>query len=171
MANTDDPRGFLPWQNDGKQLHTRKYTKTTGAPIYENDLVKRVAAGTVETAAAGDSGILGVAAHYAADAATEIAVYDDPDATFLCQTDAAVAYAVADDGQNVDIDAGTPDTALNRSGQVIDMSTKGTTATLPFKIIGLPTQGINGAENGAGTNATILVKINQCERGAGTAGV
>lgn len=172
MANTDDPRGFIPVQNEGKVVRTRNYAKTASAVVYEGDLVKRVAAGTVETAGAGiTAGIVGVAARTSLAADTTVDVYDDPEGTFLCQTDAVVPYAVADNGLNADIAAGTPDTSLNRSGQLIDMATADVTATLPFKIIGLPFQGINGAENGAGVNATILVKLNNSERGAGTTGV
>lgn len=172
MANTSDPRGFLPYQNEGKVVRSRNYRKTASAVVYEGDLVKRVAAGTVETAGAGiTAGIVGVAARTSLASDDTVDVYDDPEGTFLCETDGSVAYAIADDGANVDIAAGTPDTSLNRSGQIIDMSTKATTATLPFKIIGLPPQGINGVANGAGVSATILVKLNNSERGAGTTGI
>lgn len=172
MANTNDPRGFLPYTNGGKAIRTANYAKTASAVVYEGDLVKRVAAGTVETAGAGiTAGIVGVAARTSLASDTTVDVYDDPKAVYLCQTDGTTAYAVADNGQNADIAAGTPDTSLNRSGQLIDMATKNTTATLPFKILGLAPQGINGAENGAGVNATILVVLNNSEQGAGATGV
>jgi hypothetical protein len=170
MANTNDPRGFLIYKGDGKTMRTTRYAKGA-AVIYEGDLVERVAAGTLQTATAGSSNrIVGVAARYAAASEGFIDVFDDPDTTFLAQCDNTTAYAVADNGQNVDIAAGTPDTDLLRSGQVIDMNTKGLTATLPLKVLGLA-QGINGGENGAGVNALLLVKLNHAERGAGIAGI
>ncbi len=48
MANTNDPRGFLLFQNQGKPIIGREYTKTAAAVLYPGDLVKRVGAGTVE---------------------------------------------------------------------------------------------------------------------------
>jgi hypothetical protein len=170
MANVDDPRGFLPYLIDGKTAKTRDYAKTAAAVVYEGDLVKRVAAGTVETSGAGVTTIIGVAAHFAAAADSVVALYDDPDMEFLVQSDGAVAYAVADNGLNVDIAAGTPDTTLRRSGQIVDIATKATTATLPIKILALGPE-INSAANGAGVNALLRVKLNNVERSAGTTGV
>lgn len=170
MANVDDPRGFRLFQTEGKQVRTRQYAKTASAVILEGALLKRVAAGTVEAAGAGETPIVGVAAHYSAATDTDpVSVIDDPEATFVAQT--ADAYAVADNGLNVDIvlgSAGGPDS--KRSGDEINMSTKAATATLPFKIIGLAPE-INGVSNVAGANADILVKLNNSERGAGTTGV
>jgi hypothetical protein len=170
VANTNDPRGFKIWLGDGKAAHSRRYAKTA-AIIYEGDLVERTAAGTLQTATAGSSNrIVGVAVRYATAADGYIDVYDDPDATFTAQSDGTSAYAVADNGLNADIAAGTPDTALDRSGQVVDIATKAVTATLPVKILGLAA-GVNGGENGAGVNALLLVKLNHVERGAGVAGI
>jgi hypothetical protein len=53
---------------------------------------------------------------------------------------------------------------------LIDMATKATTATLPFKILGLA-PGINGGDNAAGTNAFVYVKINATENDPGALGV
>lgn len=170
MANTNDPRGFILVHSDGKAVKSRRYAKTTGAAVYEGDLVKRVAAGTVETAGAGATNVVGVAARYASATDDTLDVFDDPDATFKVQSDGTTAYAVADNGLNVDIAAGTPDTALNRSGQIVDMATKAVTATLPIKILGLA-EGVNGGENGAGVNALLLVKLNDVERNDGTVGI
>lgn len=170
MANVFDPRGFRLFQNEGKTVRTRNYAKTASAVIYEGDIVKRVAAGTVEVATAGGGSVVGVAARTSLAADTTIDVIDDPEATFVGQCDNVTAYAAADNGLNVDIAAGTPDTSLNRSGQVIDMNTKAVTATLPLKIIGLA-PAINGNDNIANASATLLVKLNQVERGAGVVGI
>lgn len=170
MANVNDPRGFLLYQNEGKVVRTRQYAKTTGVIVYQGDLLFRVAAGTVQTAGAGAANHVGVAARFAASADATIDVIDDGEASFVTQCDGVTAYAVADNGQNVDIAAGTPDTSLNTSGQLVNMATKGVTATLPLKILGLaPT--INGQANDAGVNAGLLVKFNQVESHAGTVGI
>lgn len=171
MANTNDPRGFLLYQGAGKVIRTREYTKTASAVLYPGDLVKRVAAGTVEVCGAGiTAGIVGVCAAYAAAADAVAYVYDDPDAVYQAQCDGTTAYAVADNGQNVDVAAGTPDSSLLVSGMLIDMATKAVTATLPFKILGLA-NGINGDPNAAGVNALLLVKINATEGHAGALGI
>lgn len=173
MANVDDPRGFRLYQKEGKTVRTRDYAKSAATEIFEGSLLKRVAGGTVEPAAAGDSAtlpIVGVAAHYSAAADTDpIAVIDDPEATFIAQ--ATGTYADADNGLNADISVGTaggPDS--RRSGSEIDMGTKAATATLPFKIIERAPQ-INSADNDPGTETDLLVKLNQSERGAGTTGI
>lgn len=167
MANVVAPFGFRLFQTEGNSVRTRNYTKTA-AIIYEGDLVFRNNTGSVLRAPAGSANIVGVAAHYAAADATEIAIIDDPDATYQAQVDSTTAYALADNGLNVDLAAGTA--VGTRSGQVINMATAATTATLPFKIIGLAPP-INSNGNVVGVNATILVTLNQCERGAGSVGI
>lgn len=171
MANTNDPRGFLLYKMAGKDVRMAEYAKTASEVLYPGDLVKRVAAGTVEVCGAGvTSGIVGVCAAYAAAADATALIIDDPDAVYQGQCDGTTAYAVADNGQNVDVAAGTPDTSLRQSGMLIDMATKNTTATLPFKILGLA-NGINGDANGAGVNALLLLKINATEGHPGSLGV
>lgn len=170
MANVVGPFGFRLYQLEGKVVRTRNYAKTASQVVYEGALVKRVAAGTVEVSGAGITTVVGIAARTSLAADTTVDVYDDPEATFIAQCDGTTAYAVADNGQNVDIAAGTDNTTLARSGQVIDMATKATTAGLPLKIIGLaPTY--NGVDNAAGTSANLLVVLNQSERGPGAVGV
>lgn len=165
MANVDFPMGFKPYQSEGKTYRTRRYTKTAAVAVYEGDLLQRVAAGTVQTAAAGEADtIVGVAARFSAAAESYVDVYDDPEMTFIAQGDTADAVAATHYGQNVDILAGTPGTS--RSGQELDISTVAETATLPIKILGLaPT--INGVANDLGVNANVLCKLNHTERAAG----
>ncbi len=174
MANLDAPRGLVLLQLEGKVVRTREYAKTAGQIIYKGDLVMRVPAGTVQAYVAGTApaaGIaIGVAAHHSLAANTDkIAIIDDPEASYVMQT--ADAYAVADNGLNADIAAApSANTSLNFSGQEVDMATKAATATLPLKLIELANE-INGAENVAGVNADVIVKINSVERGAGTVGI
>lgn len=166
MANTNAPRGLIPVRNAGKDIRTQPYEKTAAVEIFEGDLLKRVAAGTVQPYVAGDSEpIVGVAAHYAKAAATEINVYDDPEGIFRAQVDGTTAYAKADNGLNADSAAGTSGSATTLlSGQLVDMATKATTATLPLKVLDLA-DAINQEENSAAINADILVKINRHEQG------
>jgi len=174
MANLDAPRGLRLLQLEGKVVRTREYAKTAGQIIYKGDLLMRVPAGTVQVYIAGTAagaGIpIGVATHHSLAAKTDpVSVTDDPEASYVIQT--ADAYAVADNGLNVDIAAApSANTSLNFSGQEVAMATKAATATLPLKLIGLANE-INGAENVAGANADVIVKINNVERGAGTTGI
>lgn len=172
MANIDKPRGFKLYQSEGKCLKTREYEKTAAAVINEGDLVMRVPAGTIEVYVAGTLPAAGIVVGVAAQSSSatdtdKIPVYDDAEASFVVQS--ADAYAVADNGLNVDI-AAAPVAVDGRSGQEIDMATKATTATLPLKVIELAPR-INQEENSAGVNADIIVKLNSVERGAGQAGI
>lgn len=166
MANIDDPKGFIPYQQEGKVVRTRDYPVTTATTIYPGDPLKRVAAGTVEPYTNGDTEpVVGIAAQYSASGSDDdIAVYDDPEQTYRVQC--ADTFALADRGSNVDVDGSpSPDTSLLTSGYEISMATAATTATLPFKVLDLAPV-INQEDNNAGeANADILVKINRSERG------
>jgi hypothetical protein len=171
MANTNDPRGFILRKVPGKAVRINSYPKTASEVLYPGDLVKRVDAGTVQVCGAGvTAGIVGVCVAYSAAADTTVLVCDDPDAEYVGQCDGTTAFAAADIGQNVDVAAGTANTGLLRSGMLIDMATKGTTATLPFKILGLA-DGVNGDANTAAVNALLRVKLNASEGHAGATGV
>lgn len=79
------------------------------------------------------------------------------------------ALAVTDIGLNADILVGTGNAITGMSAMEVDNSTKNTTAGLQVKIIGFDDR----PGNVIGTDADILVRINQSELGndAGTAGV
>lgn len=99
MPNIDAPIGLWPIS---PKARITEYVLTTGATVYKGDVVKIVAAGTVETAAA-DIGIaaIGVAAEYKSDAGSaggiKILVYDDPDTEFGIQSDTDTTGIVAAD--------------------------------------------------------------------------
>lgn len=172
MANIADPMGFVPIKSAGKELTVGYYTKTASEVLYPGDLVKRVGAGTVQVCGAGiTAGIVGVCAAYSAAADTALVpVYDDPNGEYIGQCDGTTAYAAADDGQNVDVAAGTPNTSLRRSGMMIDMNTKASTATLPFKILGLA-PAVNSNDNVVGVSARLRLKLNAVEAKPGATGV
>lgn len=103
MANVDNPRGFWPIRHlSGGEIRTNEYIVTTSAAIYKGDVLKVVAGGTVEVAAATDGAIVvGIAAEWvtaavSATAGTKIKVYDDPWIVFGVQTTTGVTSAATD---------------------------------------------------------------------------
>ena len=101
MANIDAPIGFWPVRHlTGGEIRANVYTVTHDAVCYQGEILKVVAGGTVEPAAA-DAGIiaLGVAAEYkdGATAGTKILVYDDPNIVFGVQSDSDATGIVAID--------------------------------------------------------------------------
>lgn len=92
-------------------------------------------------------------------------VLDDPAQLFLIQADEDVVQA--DIGKNADI-VGTGGSTVNGiSSMELDSSTVANTAALNVKIVGL----FNTPDNAFGTNAVVVVKINEHMYGsAGVAG-
>ncbi len=92
-------------------------------------------------------------------------VLDDPSQLFIIQNDGT--SAVANYGKNADIVVGTGNTTTGMSANELDTSTIATTAALNLKVIGL--WDVPG--NAVGTNAVVVVKINEHLYGsAGVAG-
>jgi len=92
-------------------------------------------------------------------------VLDDPSQLFIIQNDGT--SAVANYGKNGDIVVGTGNTTTGMSANELDTSTIATTAALNLKVIGL--WDVPG--NAVGTNAVVVVKINEHLYGsAGVAG-
>lgn len=165
MANVNKPQGFELIDSEGKQFRTRAYKKKTGDVIAIGDPVSIAATGDVELFDNGDTaGLLGVSLEYkAATDTSDILICDDPEAVY--EVMALGDFQLADVFQNADISAGA---VVNRqSGASILMSSKGTTATLPFKIIGL----VAREGNTVGSFARIKVKPNQHAFKAGVAGI
>jgi hypothetical protein len=93
-------------------------------------------------------------------------VADDPNILFEVQEDSVTSNIAAEDvGENIDLIAGTNSGYL--SGWMLDSNTAATGATLQCKIMGL----VQRADNAIGAYAKWLVKINNHELAAGTAGV
>jgi hypothetical protein len=167
MPNVNDAFGALPTKTDGKQGKVSYYTKKTGAALAPGDFVIADALGNVTIATGGDGvTLLGVAAEYkAASDVSQIAIYDDPEATFEIQ--ASANLAVADVFQNANIVATALDSALLQSKQALDSSSLGTGATKQLKILGLSKE--QGAE--WGSFAKVQVRINNHALRGGVAGV
>jgi hypothetical protein len=96
-------------------------------------------------------------------------VADDPDLIFEAQTSGAT-FATADVSTNCEIDVTAGSTTSGASGMTIDLANKGTTATLPLKIMGFP----NRPDNLIGdtyTRAYVMINNHQYKGGTGTAGL
>jgi hypothetical protein len=160
MANVDNARGFWPVEHltGGDITRCREYPMTASATVYQGDLLKIVAGGTVEAAAA-DIGTtcIGVAAEYKVASATandvKVLVYDDPYMVFGVQADAAVAYT--DVGNTANHVAGTGSSTTLLSGHELDASDIDTGAQL--KILGK----IEAEDNTYAANVDLKVLINE----------
>lgn len=101
-----------------------------------------------------------------------VLVADSPDLIYEVEATAAgsaYSFAVADVGQNANIFAGSGSTTTGNSAHSLNMSDKGTAATLPFKIVGVSKK-INNEVTGNYTK--VLVQINNHQyKSVGTVGV
>ena len=92
-------------------------------------------------------------------------VIDDPNQLFLIQCDEG--FVAADVGKNADVVGTGGSTTSGISSMELDSSTLATTAALNLKVVGL----YNDVNNEFGTNAVLVVKINEHVYGsAGVAG-
>ena len=102
--------------------------------------------------------------------------------TFVAQSD-GTGVAFADIGQTIDIAVGTGSTANGISGAYLDTTTMSTTATLPFRIVGLYgglpgaggalgiQPGSTGPYAGSSTGAYNWVIVRANSAGAGSTGI
>jgi hypothetical protein len=82
-------------------------------------------------------------------------VLDDPNQLFLVQCDASIA--ATDIGKNADVVGTGGSTTTGISTMELSSSTLATTAALNLKVVGL----YNDVNNEYGTNAVVVVKINE----------
>lgn len=101
-----------------------------------------------------------------------VLVADSPDLIYEVEATAAgsaYSFAVADVGQNANIFAGSGSTSTGNSAHSLNMSDKGTAATLPFKIVGVSKKIDNEV---TGNYTKVLVQINNHQfKSVGTVGV
>lgn len=101
-----------------------------------------------------------------------VLVADSPDLIYEVEATAAgsaYSFAVADIGQNANIFAGSGSTTTGNSAHSLNMSDKGTAATLPFKIVGVSKKIDNEV---TGNYTKVLVQINNHQyKSVGTVGV
>lgn len=167
---------FVP-SSDGTALAVGDPVKLGGSASTEGiaTITKASTSGAVLGVIAGflpDYSNLNLPLQYrAASTARYAYVIDSPDVVFEAQEDAVGgAMAAADIGLNVDfIDAGVS-TTTGASGVQIDTSTKATTATLPFKLIGFA-QRVDNEVGNANSKVLVIINNHQLAGGTGTAGV
>jgi len=180
MATSATPHGFRPigllgggdWTSSVRHM---KVTNSYGTSIFYGDVVKVVAAGTVEkdtgTTTMTPVGIF-LGCSYtdpnssqptysqmwtASTSATDIMAYvcDDPNVVFQAQGDASLAQTAL--GNNVAVVQTAGSTSIGHSKNAIDASTIATTKTLPVRIIGF----VDGPNSSAGDTYTdVLCKFN-----------
>ena len=180
MATSATPHGFRPvgllgggdWTSSVRHM---KVTNSYGTSIFYGDVVKVVAAGTVEK----DSGTttmtpvgIFLGCSYtdpssnqptysqmwtASTSATDIKAYvcDDPNVVFQAQGDATLAQTAL--GNNVAVVQTAGSTSIGHSKNAIDSSTIAVTKTLPVLIIGF----VDGPNSSVGDTYTdVLCKFN-----------
>lgn len=174
MANTNAPFGFQQYSGTGsaptyEQVAVR--IAYNASAIFYGDPVQPDANGYVVVGSPGTTQIAGIfvgckylsvaqkrtvwsnywpGSDVASTQTVEGYIINDPNAKFVVQSDATGA-ALTDINANVNFAIGTGNTATGLSGAYLNMSTAGTTATLPFRIVGLDDNppGAPGTESGA----------------------
>jgi hypothetical protein len=163
MSNIDNPRGLWPLRHlTGGEIRTNSYILTTSTAVYNGDLVKVVAGGTVEPGAATSGAIIiGVSAEYVAaanaTAGTKIQVYDDPNIVFGIQADTGTAVAATDIFASADHVATAGSATTGRSAMELDSSDLATTAQAQLKVLGL----VDTPDNAWGEHADLEVVLNE----------
>lgn len=184
MANTFAPFGFSQYSGTGS---APTYEQVVGfcayntAAMYYGDPVFQNADGSIYPTTPGTGILAGVfvgckylsvsqkrtvwsnfwgAADVASGNTVEVYVVNDPNAKFVAQVggSSSTGLAATDIGANVQFAYGTPNTMSGVSGAYIDITvTPTTTATLPFKVVGLVTSppGANGTAAGAYNYAVV----------------
>lgn len=171
MANEDSPRGFWPTRHlAGGEIRTEEMVLTTGKTAYKGDLLKCVAAGTVEPSGANDGVIVvGVAAEYVDDSGSaggkKILVYADPNIAFGVQADTGTSPTSADVFATANHEAGAGNATTKMSGHELDASDIGTGGQL--EILGI----IDRPDNAWGEHVDLEVRIAEHKRNAAVAGV
>jgi hypothetical protein len=137
--------------------------------VYQGDLLKKVAAGSVEVSAANDGTIIeGVAAEYkvaGASGTTWVDVYVDPYISYGVQADSGTALTVAAVGATANHVAGAGSATTKLSGHELDSDDVGSGAQL--KILGK----IERPDNTWAEHVDLEVQINEHNFKAAVAGV
>ena len=176
MANADAPRGFWPLRHlsGGSMARTSPYTiaSTYGTNIFRGDVVKLVAGGGIELAAAGDRfiGVFDGVQYTASDGSMKYAkywpasttataipayVYDDPNILFGVQS--AGSTVAADVGNIGDHVAGTGSTTTGISAHELNGTTS--TSDAGWRVLGK----IESPDNAYGTNVNLIVQAYEHE--------
>lgn len=148
MANADRPRGFMP-VGKVKQVAIME----AGSTCYPGDFVSLASDGQVDPSAAA-ADIIGLCLDYAT-VGQKVRVSVDPSQEYVGQATAGQIDAQTDIGQTCDILATAGNSTYKQSRQEIDSSSIG--ASQQLLLVRLAPEGLNEF----GTNAAVVVKINQ----------
>ena len=170
MANTQNAYGFKPW---GPTLSIKRYQKDSGASVtYKWDVINMAADGGVDPATAGQTEIVGSAAHNsAASTAADLMVFDDPTQKFECQDDGSATLAQTNIGNMADHVAGTGSSTTKISGHTLN-ATGASSSAAGFLILDL----VQRQGNAFGAYGSMVVVPNEhlhkyITGGAGRAGI
>jgi len=201
MANTNAPFGFRQIKGTGSaptfEQSVRKIKSDNTTAIFFGDAVIPLTTGYIGQATASTVRMEGIFAgckylsvsqkrtvwsNYwpGSDANGDVEAYiiDDPNAQFVVQSSdvgGTSPITFANIGEYINIAVGTGNTATGISGMTIDQDTLATTATLPFRIVGLVENppGANGTDIASEYNLVIVAFNNASTRtnGAGPTGL
>lgn len=182
MANTNAPYGFRQYQGTGSAPTYEQVAMTIAAAdttkVFFGDPVVPLNTGYIAQASSNSVQIAGIFvgckylsvsqkrtvwSNYwpGADNNGDVEAYvvNDPNAKFVAQTDATGA-AFGDVNANVGFAIGTGNTATGISGAYVDISTKNTTSTLPFRIVSLVQDPPGSAGTASGAYNWVVVAFN-----------
>ena len=201
MANTNAPFGFRQIKGTGSaptyEQSVRKIASNNTTAIYYGDAVIPLTTGYIAQATASTVRMEGifVGCKYTSvsqkrtvwsnywpgsDATGDVEAYiiDDPNAQFIVQSSDSGGtdpVAFANIGEYINIAVGSGNTATGISGMTVNVDTLATTATLPFRIVGLVENppGANGTDISSEYNQVIVAFNNASTRtnGAGPTGI
>ena len=172
MANVDSPRGFEPIGHlAGGEIRTMEFTLTTGQRVYKGDMLKGVAGGTVQVAAAGnDADVIGIAAEYVydsdSDGGMKVKVWVDPNIIFKVQSMSGQTPALTDVFGTADINTyatGNNSTYLS----ITELAAISTGAAAEWLVIGK----VDSPDNAWGEHVKLKVVRNEGFFSAGSTGI
>jgi hypothetical protein len=149
MANADRPRGFRPY-GKVKQIAIME----SGSACYPGDFVTLASDGQVDPAAAA-ADILGLCLTYASGSGQKVQVSVDPSQLYVGQCDTNAIDVQTDMGQTCDILGTAGDSTYKQSRQEVAGGSIGSSQQLVLLSLSPSTN------NEFGTNAEVIVKINQ----------
>lgn len=184
MANNFAPFGFrdvarIDGASWNAQISTRLIAASNATAIFQGDPVTTLNTGYVARSTAGTTQIHGIfiGCEYTSiamgrrvyspywpgsDANGDVTakVINDPYVMFTVQSGTGGPATLAAVGQNINFALGTGNTASGISGAYADFSTLATTATLPFRVVGLGNALGNGSDNTSAGNLIFVIPNN-----------
>jgi len=189
MANNSAPFGFSQYKGTGSlptYEQVAMFADYNASAIFFGDPVFRNSDGSVYVTTPGTGTLAGVfvgckylsvaqkrtvwsnywpGSDVASSNTVECYVVNDPNAQFLVQVggSSSTGLTTADIGANVQFAYGTGSTATGVSGAYIVYNSQATTATLPFRVMAVPTDPPNAQGTQSGAYNYVVVAFNNVE--------